>query len=60
MHHAKNHTNKISPLEKCRRARGKLRVSQLAQLVYLVTNLLHGTRIVVAEATIRLGILKPE
>jgi hypothetical protein len=60
MHHAKNHTNKIFPLEKCRRAQGRPRVSELAQLVYLVINLPHEMRIVVAEATIRLGILKPE
>jgi hypothetical protein len=60
MHHAKNYTNKILPLEKCRRARGRPRVSQLAQLEYLVINLPHEMRIVVAEATIQSGILKPE
>jgi hypothetical protein len=59
MHHAKNYTNKIFPLEKCRRARGRLHVSQQAQLEYLVINLPRGMRIVVAEATIQLGISKP-
>jgi hypothetical protein len=60
MHHAKNYTNKISPLEKCRRAQGKLRASQLAQLVYPVINLLPDMRIAVVGVTIRSGILEPK
>jgi hypothetical protein len=56
MHHAKNYTNKIFPLEKCRRVRGRPRVSQLAQLEYLVINLPHEMRIVVAELQRRTSI----
>jgi hypothetical protein len=52
MHHAKNYANKISPLEKCRRARERLRASQLGQSVYPVINLPHDMKIAVVGATI--------
>jgi hypothetical protein len=58
VHHAKNYANKISPLEKCRRARGELRASILAQLVCLVINWPQDTRIAVVGVMIRSGILK--
>jgi hypothetical protein len=60
MHHAKNYANKISPLEKCHRARERLRASQLGQSVYPVINLPHGMKIAVVGATIRLEIWKPK
>jgi hypothetical protein len=49
---------RFSPLEKCRRARGKLRESILAQLVCHVINLPQDTRIAVVGVMIRLEILK--
>jgi hypothetical protein len=49
MHHAKNYANKISPLEKCRRAQGKLRASILAQLVCHTINLLQDMKKVMPD-----------
>jgi hypothetical protein len=60
MHHAKNYANKISPLEKCRRARERLRASQLGQSVYPIINLPHDMKIAVVGAMIRLEIWKPK
>jgi hypothetical protein len=51
---------KFPPLERCRRARGELRASILAQLVCHIINLLQDTRIAVVGVMIRLGILKRE
>jgi hypothetical protein len=58
MHHAKNYANKISPLEKCRHARGELRASILDQLVCHVINWPQDMRIAVVGVMIRYGILK--
>jgi hypothetical protein len=49
---------KFPPLEKCRRAQGKLRASILAQLVCHIINLPQDTRIAVVGVMIRSGILK--
>jgi hypothetical protein len=51
---------KFSPLEKCRRARGELRASILAQLVCHVVNFPQDTSIAVVGVMIRSEILKRE
>ena len=44
MHHAKNYTNKISPLEKCCRAPERPRANLLDLLAYPAINLLQDMK----------------
>jgi hypothetical protein len=58
MHHAKNYTNKISPLEKCYRAPERPRANLLDPLAYTAINLPQDMKKVAVVATILLGIWK--
>jgi hypothetical protein len=55
MHHAKNYTNKISPLEKCRRAPERPRANLLDPLAYFAFNLPQDMKKVTVVATILSG-----
>jgi hypothetical protein len=58
MHHAKNYTNKISPLEKCCRASERPRANLLDPLAYPAINLPQDMKKVAVVATILSGIWK--
>ena len=49
MHHAKNYTNKISPLEKCCRAPERPRANLLDPLAYPAINLLQDMKKVMPD-----------
>jgi hypothetical protein len=60
MHHAKNYTNKISPLEKWRRAPERPHTNLLDPLAYPAINLSQDMKEVAVVATILSGIWKHE